>query len=122
MGKVLNSCVMALTGNFHMMPSSSVFTYIYTLLIKKDICDCQNISIKLQCVYWCHSSGDFFGKSFLFLFLLLYCPYFSIVIATLGIFSPFIYKCFCLYIMYIFFICSIFHLDHVERKVPKYEI
>ena len=27
-----------------------MFTYIYSLLIKKDICDCQNISIKLPCV------------------------------------------------------------------------
>ena len=28
-----------------------VFTYSYSLLIKKDICDHQNISIKLPCVY-----------------------------------------------------------------------
>ena len=42
-----------------------------TLLSEKDICDPQNISIKLPCVCVCLSSGDlfhFFGKSFLFLF------------------------------------------------------
>ena len=34
--------------------------YIYSLLIKKDISDCQNISVKLPCVYVCLSSGDLF--------------------------------------------------------------
>ena len=28
------------------------------MAIDKDICDCQNISIKLLCVYWCLSYGD----------------------------------------------------------------
>ena len=37
-----------------------VFTCIYSLLIEKDICDCQNISIKLPCVYLCLSSGELF--------------------------------------------------------------
>ena len=37
-----------------------VFTYIYSLLIEKDICDCQNVSVKLPCVYVCLSSGDLF--------------------------------------------------------------
>ena len=37
-----------------------VFTYIYSLLIEKDICDCWNISIMLACVYVCLSSGDLF--------------------------------------------------------------
>jgi hypothetical protein len=37
-----------------------VFTYIYSLLIKKDICDCWNISIKLQCVCMCLSSRNLF--------------------------------------------------------------
>ena len=48
----------------------SVFTYIYSLLIKKDICDCWNVSI--ISFHLCLSPGDlfiFFGKSFLFLFL-----------------------------------------------------
>ena len=27
-----------------------VFTYIYSLLIEKDICDCQNVSVKLSCL------------------------------------------------------------------------
>ena len=35
-----------------------VFTYIYTILIQKDICDCRNVSVKLPCVYVCLSSGD----------------------------------------------------------------
>ena len=30
-----------------------VFTYIYSLLIEKDICDCQNVSVKLLCVFMC---------------------------------------------------------------------
>ena len=34
--------------------------YIYSFLIKKDICDHQNISIKLPCVCVCLSSGDLF--------------------------------------------------------------
>ena len=33
-----------------------VFTYIYSLLIEKDICDCQNISVKLLCICECLSS------------------------------------------------------------------
>ena len=28
-----------------------VFTYIYSLLIEKDICVCRNISVKLPCVH-----------------------------------------------------------------------
>ena len=58
----------------------SVFSYIYSLLIEKDSCDRQNVSVKLPCVYVCLSSGDFlnfFSKSFLFLFLLLCYPYFG---------------------------------------------
>ena len=37
-----------------------VYTYIYTLLIDKSICDCWNVSIKLQCVCVCFSPGDLF--------------------------------------------------------------
>jgi hypothetical protein len=37
-----------------------VFTYIYCLLIEKDICVCQNILVKLLCVYVRLSSGDLF--------------------------------------------------------------
>ena len=33
-------------------------TYIYSLLIKKNICDCWNILAKLLCVFVCLSSGD----------------------------------------------------------------
>ena len=37
-----------------------VFTYIYSLLIKKCICDRRNVSAKLPCVNVCLSSGDLF--------------------------------------------------------------
>ena len=30
-----------------------VFTYIYSLLIEKDICDCPNVPVFLLCVYMC---------------------------------------------------------------------
>ena len=49
-----------------------VFTYIYSLLIEKDICDHQNVLVKLPCVCVCLLSRDlliFSGKSFIFLFL-----------------------------------------------------
>jgi hypothetical protein len=35
-----------------------VFTYIYSLLIEKDICDRQNIPNKFPCVCVCLPSGD----------------------------------------------------------------
>ena len=37
-----------------------VFTYIYFLLIKKDICDWRNVSVNFPCVCVCLSSGDLF--------------------------------------------------------------
>ena len=37
-----------------------VFTYIYSLLIEKNICDHQNILAKLSCVYVCLSTTDLF--------------------------------------------------------------
>ena len=37
-----------------------VFTYIYSLLVEKDICDCRHISIKLPFVCVCLSSRDLF--------------------------------------------------------------
>ena len=39
-------------------------------LIEKDVCDCQNVSVKLLCNYVCHFL-HFFGNSFLFIFLFL---------------------------------------------------
>jgi SRP40, C-terminal domain. len=53
-----------------------VFTYIYSLLIEKDICDCQNVSIKLLCVCVCLSPRDLFMFSVRVSHLLCY-PYFS---------------------------------------------
>jgi hypothetical protein len=44
-------------------PSLHMFTYIYSLLIDKDLCESQNISIKFLCalsVYSCLSSEDLF--------------------------------------------------------------
>ena len=38
----------------------SVFTYIYSHLIKKDICECQNVSFKLACVCVCLMSEDLY--------------------------------------------------------------
>ena len=40
-----------------------VFTYIYSLLIEIDICDPQNVSVQLPCVYTCFSSRDLFTFS-----------------------------------------------------------
>jgi len=37
-----------------------VFSYIYSLLIERDICDCWNVSVKLLCVYVYLSSEDLF--------------------------------------------------------------
>ena len=50
-----------------------VFTYIYSVVIDKDICGCRNVSVKFPCVYLCLSSGDLFIFSFNFLFY----PYFG---------------------------------------------
>ena len=50
-----------------------VFTYIYSLLIEKDIYNCRNVSVKLPCVYLCLSFGDlFFFRQEFFLFLFLF--------------------------------------------------
>ena len=56
-------------------PPSLLCVHIHVLfLIKKDICDRQNISIKLLCVCVCLTPGDLFilpvGFLFLFLFLM----------------------------------------------------
>ena len=48
-----------------------MFAYIYPLVIDKDICDCWNISVKLPCVYVCHSSG------YLFIFSVRFASLFS---------------------------------------------
>ena len=41
-----------------------VFTYIYSLLIEQDICDRQNVSIKLLCICVCRSPRDLLIFSF----------------------------------------------------------
>ena len=51
--------------------SRGAVLYIYSLLFDKDICDCQNISVKLPCIYVCLSSGD------LFIFLVRVSSFFS---------------------------------------------
>jgi hypothetical protein len=47
-----------------------VFSYIYSLLIEKDICDHQKFSVKFLCVYmsFIRRSFHFLGKSVLFFF------------------------------------------------------
>ena len=40
----------------HMVAPSLPCVYIHL----EDICDCQNVSVKLLCVYVCPSSGDLF--------------------------------------------------------------
>ena len=55
-----------------MVPCHSVFTYIYSLLIEKDLRESKNVSVKFPCVYFgplIQGSLSFFGKSFRFLFL-----------------------------------------------------
>ena len=57
-----------------------VFSHtFYSRLIEKDMCDCQNISVKLPCIYLCLSFRDLFIflVSFLFLFLCLCYLYFG---------------------------------------------
>ena len=52
-----------------------MFKYFYCLLIEKEIWDCQNVSVKLPCVYVCLSPEDLFilfSRCLLFLFLFLY--------------------------------------------------
>ena len=70
--------LVALTQNCHMCSHLyCVFTYIYSLLIEKDLHECRNISVKFPCallVYLCLLSGDFlifFSKSIPFLLLFL---------------------------------------------------
>jgi hypothetical protein len=58
-----------------------VFTYIYPLLIEKDICDRQSVSVKLPCVYVCLSSKYLFILLIRVSLFLCY-PYFSIVLST----------------------------------------
>ena len=61
-----------------------VFTYMYSLLIEKDILDRRNISNKFPCVCVCFSSRDLFifGKSFPFLFPFLCYPHFGGFLST----------------------------------------
>ena len=47
-----------------------VSTYIYSLLIEKDICDCQNILINLPCVYVSLLSGYIYTYTYIYLYIL----------------------------------------------------
>ena len=51
-----------------------MFTYIYSILIEKDICDRRNVSVKLPyvCVLFIRRSLHFFSIIFLFLYLSLH--------------------------------------------------
>ena len=58
---------------------SHVFMYIYSLLIEKDICDRQNVLIKLPCVCVCLLSGN------LFIFLVIVSSFFSYIVNMLSL-------------------------------------
>ena len=49
----LASTLVALLRNYTRRRLYHVFTYIYSILIEKDICDRRNISVKLPCVCVC---------------------------------------------------------------------
>jgi len=50
--------VVAVIRNCHMIPSLLVFTYIHALLIDKDLCECQNISIKFLVLFYLYLSSE----------------------------------------------------------------
>ena len=56
-----------------------LFTYFYSLLIEKDICDRPNVSVKTLCIYVCFSSGD------LVIFLIKVSPLFSYCSASITV-------------------------------------
>ena len=60
-----------------------VITQIYFPLIKKGICDRQNISVRLPCVYVCLSTGD------LFIFLVRVSSFFTYVTLSILQYVPF---------------------------------
>ena len=64
-------------GAFQKLSLCHVFTYIHSLLIEKDLCDCQNLKISFR-VFVCAFPSEIysiFGKSFPFPF-----PYFVLFI------------------------------------------
>ena len=68
-----------------------VFTYIYFLLIEKDLCECRNVSVNFSCVYLSliQRSLHFFGKNFPFYsyFCVTYTSVLSFSIGNLHWFS-----------------------------------
>ena len=63
----------------------TVFTYIYFLLIVKDLCESQNISVKFPCaivVYLCLSSGDLILSVTVFPFYSYFCVLISLSLST----------------------------------------
>ena len=74
-----------------------VFIYIYSLLVEKGICECQNVLVKYQCVYVCLWAGDL---------LIFFCRNF-----------PFLYKSIIVYFSYFFnynYLCTFLHLSNVS--------
>ena len=63
-----------------------LFSYIYSLLIEKDICDRQNISNKFVCAFPPEISS-FFGKNFPFFFSFWCYPYFGSFLSTWSVHS-----------------------------------
>ena len=77
-----------------------MFTYIYSLLIQKYICDFRNVSMRLSCVFVCLSSGDLFNLSVTVSSFLSYFSVIRILVLFLStwflswyytFFSPFVY-------------------------------
>ena len=64
-----------------------VFTYIYSLLTKKGILDCRNLSVNLPCVYVWLSSGDLFifSEVFTLYSYFFYYPYFPFTRGTYNV-------------------------------------
>ena len=67
--EIVGRRTVAIHSNEQTLHLYRIFTYIYSLLIEKDICNRRNISVKLLCVYVCLSSGDHFIFWISFLFL-----------------------------------------------------
>ena len=98
-----------------------MFTYIYSILIKKDICDRQNVPVKFPCVCVCLLSRDlfFFWQEFPISCVDTFYSYFPCgsrclldFLGKVNVNGERVKKSHLYYIN--------LSSDHVERKVPKY--
>ena len=108
----------------HMAPML-LCSHTFTLLIDNDICDCQNISVKLSCVYVCLLSKElffFFSKSLFFLFLFLFqCTFVSL---SSSVFLLKLFFSFFIYLFIYFFLLNLAYsyLDKVYRIVANVQL